>query len=1122
MIRVIRRTGLLVALLALSLCFAVSPAAAVTADPYEFNSPATLQGDCSKPAYDPIPDPGCPDPPHPGKFREPSSIAIDSYGNEYVASAGDGAKGRIDFFDDEGKYIGTLKDENGPRSVAVDNDGNLYVIEQAPGKFIDLVRYAPEVYKPEEGEIAYDGSSREVLDTSESGGFAGVAVDTKTDRLFVAYNGSFVKEYGSLAEENKLLATITDPKLNQAVWPAVDAERRRLYVSSCKNAIFECVVLVFDADTHAFLKELDGSNVPAGEFSSDKGWISTAIEEETGNFFIADLAGPPARVYEFDKDYEYLSTLEHPRFNEATPLALQIAVSNSPLNPTAKNRGCVPLPCRGFLFVPIPTPQGPALAFNPPGAEAPDVSGLAATNIGEKDAEVQVTIDPRGADTEYRFEYVTEEEFDANEFLNALIAKEGTVPGQSQPVEVIALLEGLSPGADYRFRVTATNEKGSDQEAGSFATYADAPISSGCSNQDLRIGSAALLPDCRAYELVTPADTNGRPPKGLGASGGDVFPSPQVSPLGDAISFVTEGGSLPGSEGTGGFSGDLYQSSRGGSGWSTKRTGPSGTETNVPRPGASSPDQGYALWIAGGEGTAVVEGKASHYIRYPDGHAELIGRGLLGVDPTAAGKRITENGTHIIFQTSASLGDALQLEPNAPPTGTDAIYDRTPDGKTHVVSLLPGDVTPLAGEKAEFEDASTDGAGVAFTIGDNLYLRLNNEETFDIGSGVQDAGISEGGKRIFYVENDDLFAFDTETEAEIRFTETGDAVPVNVAPDGSRAYFISETVIPGSGENPNGEAPVLGQQNLYLSREGKEVRFVGTVTVRDVTGALSALNVLVDGLGLWTEVHGSDPAKDPSRVNADGSVLLFQSRANLTGYDSGGFTQIYRYDSADNALDCISCIPTKTPATGGALLQDYIFNATSGTRPGRAPLGYAALIPNLRSDGRRAVFESNEALVSTDTNGVRDVYEWEEQGVGSCTRPDGCVYLISSGHSERDNFLFGASETGDDVFFVTEDVLVAGDNDAQSVYDARVGGGFPTAPETECQGEGCRPVLTPPPALPTPAQPAQGDDNVKPKKPRKCPQGKRKVKRAGKVRCVKKKQKKQASRTSAGSKGVSK
>lgn len=1086
------------------LCCGFMASAASAADPYKFDPALSLTGDCSVTTLDPIPDPSCPGPPMPsGRFNVPRSIAIDSYGNEYVASYGDkGVGGRIDVFDDEGRFITELAEPKGPKSLAVDSQGNLYVLHHIPTGNIGVVLYSPTVYDPEAGKIEYGNAPVKIAE-DVVGGNGGLAIDASNDHLFVTFSRDFIQEYDSAAEGNKLLSTISHEKLaNWVTWVAVDAERRRLYASMCEDGSPSCQVLVFEADApHALLEEVDGSDTPEGKFLSGKGWLSIAVDEETGHFFVDDLERTK-KVYEFDEDYGYVSTILFNAFQGGN--ALQIAVSNSPLNKTAVNNG--------YLFVPVLVPAGRVLAFAPPTEFPPDVTGAAATQVVEQQAVIRATVDPKGVDTGYAVEYVTEAEFEESGFTNAQVGAEGTISKESQPEQLSTLLKGLSPGTSYRVRIVATNSEGSDEEQVTFATYPAASPPPGCPNDANRIGPSSLLPDCRAYELVTPADTNGRPPKGVGFSG-DRFTTLQVSPLGNAVSFNTEGGSLPGMEGTGGFSGDMYRTVRTPSGWTTLKAGPSGTETNVPIPGSPSPDQGYAFWVAGGEGSAVVvEGKQTRYVRYPDGHSELIGRGSLGTDPAAVGKLITENGTHIVFQTvSVGLAVPQQLEPDAPPAGTQAVYDRTADEVTHVVSLLPGDVPLAAGEDAAYVGASADGEGIAFEVGKTLYLRVGNAATYEVGEDVEFAGVSEGGERIFYVEGGNLYAFDTSSKEVIAFTSVGNAVPVNVAPDGTRAYFLTTNAIPGGGQNPNGAFAKAGQHNLYLSEEGN-ITFVATVTARDAQGEEDPNNgAQVKGLGLWTSALSTGQlAWDPSRLTPDGSVLLFESRANLDGHDPDGFPQIYRYDDVADRLHCISCIPTGIVGGGGASLETYAALQTT-----RLPFSAFGFVPNLRFDGRRAFFESKEALVAIDNDKVQDVYEWEEEGVGSCDRPGGCVYLISSGHSKTDNYLYGVSRSGDDVFFITEDVLVAGDIDTPSIYDARVGGGFPVEPEGVCIGEGCRPALTPSPALMPLAEPVPGEDNVTPRKSRKCPKGKRKVRRKGKVVCVKKHRKSSPKRRAA-------
>jgi hypothetical protein len=1109
------------------LCMAFSGSSAVAAEiPYKLEPELSLTGDCSTSTLDPVPDPDC-DPEYPpppdrpsARFSNPKSVAIDAHGNEYVASYSSEGNGRIDIFHPNGEFITEIPNPRGPMSIAVDSEGNLYVFEKVVGGEAKVVRYSPaSPYDPEEGEIAYGAGT--VVASNESSFEGSVAVDLTTDRLYVSWGLGTIDEYESAEDGNDPLSSITHPKLAVDKFVAIDGEGRRIFATSCLDTVRlrECMVLVFDADTHALLEEVDGSATPAKGFLSTEGRLSLAVDEETGHLFVGDLFATK-NIYEFGASYEYLSKIELPSTQSPSP---QIAVSNSLADPTARNHQ--------YLFVPLPSPTGSVLAFEPPVTAPPTVKDPAVTTIGETEAELQALVDPGtdpvGASTEYKVEYVSQAQYEANgnNFTGATVAKEGKIPSGGAPRQVSVFVNGLSPGTAYRFQVVARNGAGEGKAEGTFATYADSAVDLNCPNAILRIGPSALLPDCRAYELVTPPDTNGNPTVGAYKEG-DRFSSPQSSPSGAAVNFQLLGGALPGTEATGSFWGDPYLATRGPAGWGTSLAGPRGSETTQPQPGSFSPDQSFNFWVADGAGTAVIGNQSTRYIRYPDGHSELIGRGSLGTDPRARGMLITEGGAHVVFQTG-ELSTAVKLEPNAPPAGTKAVYDRTRDPvtgaeQTHVVSLLPNNQPPGPGQNAEYLGASVEGNGIAFKIGGTLYLRVNNTITYQIGTGVTFAGVSEGGKRVFYVEGGHLKAFDTVSKATVDFTPgVTDAVLVNVAPSGTRAYFVSEAAIGGT--NPNGASPVPGAQNLYLSTQGA-ISFVGTVTERDVEGEPSASGP-IGGLGLWTQAVSSHRLGfDPSRLTADGSVLLFESRANLDGYDPGGnFPQVYRYDSAPGSLDCISCPPTKGAPVEGANLQSFLIGAGSDGAPFGGPNGY---VPNLPLEGKRAFFESTEALVSGDTDGLRDVYEWEENGIGSCKQAGGCVYLISSGHSETDDFLFGHSQSGDDAFFTTNDILVSGDQTTVSVYDAKVGGGFAESSLPICEGEGCRPSLNPAPQPGDPTtQPTGSSGNVT-SAPRPCPKGKRAlkrkgkvVKRKGKVVCVKKKKHRKGGKSKNGKTG---
>ena len=1082
--------------------------------PYEFDPVLSLTGNCNESIFDPIPDPSCPYPAPPGgpsgRFDEARAIAVDSFGDEYVSSYAESAStGRIDVFDDEGKFITEVAAPNA-KSIAVDSKGNLDVYEDDGS----IVRYPPSEYEPEANKIKYANPPVAVA-TREF--FGALAIDAANDQLLVIEKG-ILERFSSAATNNEVLSTTTGlGDWTEAM--AVDAQRRRIYISFCEpGKTTECAVKVLNADSPGtVLEEIKGSDVPAGQFAANFARMGLAVDEETGDFFIADIPSVKT-VYQFNEDYENISEFTSSEF--LANISFQIAVSNGKrsLSADACEYPTAPAPPPGdacnrhYLFIPVFKPAGRALAFKRPGQTPPVIEDVSTANIGETEAELRATIFPGGLDTEYHFEITTQEAFEAEGFEGAAIFGEGTVPAESLATEVSAFATGLSPGETYRFRAVAENELGPAEEEGqneaTFTTYEGSVSPPPCANQALRTGLSAQLPDCRAYELVTPPDTNGRAPKSVGFVG-ELFPTLEASPAGDAVWFKIEGGSIPGSSGVGSFEGDPYVATRGASGWSSKLAGATGEEATVSIPGSSSPDQGYAFWSARIEGPLVINGEETQYLRYPDGHSELIGRGSLGTDPKARGKFLTEDASHVIFETNnAPSKPAVQLEPDAPATGTPAVYDRTIDpitGKeeTHVVSLLPGDVTPES-EVGTYAGASKDGEGIAFLIGPplssnrTLYLRVNNETTYEAGENVEFAGVSESGGRIFYVEGDDLLAFDTSSEEVIEFSTTGDVTPVNVSNNGSRAYFVSPSVLGGA--NPEGDVAEAGEQNLYLSEEGS-ISFVATVTDRDVEGEAEGTT---DGLGLWTDVVSTQLAKDPSRTNPDGSVLLFQSRADITGYPAGSAPQVYRYDSDADRLHCISCIPTGTPATGGASLQTITFDSLAPP-----PLSPSAYVPNVTPDGRRVFFESDDALVSTDTDGVKDVYEWEENGVGSCSRGGGCVYLISSGQSARDNFLYAHSRSGGDVFFATEDTLVGSDAAGTSIYDAKVGGGFPEPPPPpDCTADACRPQVNPAPVLPVPAVPAPpgADDQVSPARSKNCPKGKRKVKKNGKVRCVKKKQ----------------
>ncbi|MGN6557269.1 MAG: hypothetical protein ACTHLH_04570, partial [Solirubrobacterales bacterium] len=273
-----------------------------------------------------------------------------------------------------------------------------------------------------------------------------------------------------------------------------------------------------------------------------------------------------------------------------------------------------------------------------------------------------------------------------------------------------------------------------------------------CPNEALRAGPSAALPDCRAYELVSPPDSNGRllePLSGFSFEAAwELFPTELASPSRDSIVYATFESPLLSPPGPNGNI-DLYEALRGPSGWTTaRRLTPSGDQAVNPNVGGVSSDHSYNFFHVapiGGLGPPRIGGSlagefGAAYLSKPDGTLEAVGKGSEGEEPLAQGRYISPGGKHVIFstgkqdvqsiwcQSNAAKCKVLKLEPNAPESGTGAVYDREADGLAHVVSLLPPNTTPASGQQAVYQGASKSGTSIAFKIEGNLYVRVNSGE----------------------------------------------------------------------------------------------------------------------------------------------------------------------------------------------------------------------------------------------------------------------------------------------------------------------------------------------------------------------------------------------------------
>jgi hypothetical protein len=150
-----------------------------------------------------------------------------------------------------------------------------------------------------------------------------------------------------------------------------------------------------------------------------------------------------------------------------------------------------------------------------------------ATAVGSDSATLNARVNPLGIAAEGLFEYVDQADYEADVggggdgFEGAGVRKvpdpeppasEAQLPfGEGEaPVKRSVAISGLKEGTTYHYRLVASNFATSiSSEEATIHTYRAAPAQSCPANEAFRGGASALLPDCRAYELVSPLDKEG-------------------------------------------------------------------------------------------------------------------------------------------------------------------------------------------------------------------------------------------------------------------------------------------------------------------------------------------------------------------------------------------------------------------------------------------------------------------------------------------------------------------------------------------------------------------------------------------------------------------------------------
>jgi hypothetical protein len=649
----------------------------------------------------------------------------------------------------------------------------------------------------------------------------------------------------------------------------------------------------------------------------------------------------------------------------------------------------------------------------------PVIATAYTSKLTESSVDLNAEINPKEFDTTYHFEWGT-----GTSYGNSMPVPDADIGSGSSDVPVSQHVSGLAANTTYHWRVVATNSIGTrDGVDHTFIYQTNPPVGAGCSNEQLRVANALslLLPDCRAYEQVSPVDKNESDVKN--AFEGGMYQ--QASVNGERILYESLG-AFPGSPNGGLYV--QYLASRGASGWSTRA---------VDLPKTSTISEGGDLYgvlpLSADLSTGLISVEQALVAGAPMGSL-YVGNLLTG-----SYQLVTEAEERELVAPSNNLIPAVFA-------ANGNLYEWV-EGQRHLINLIPTSGTSCTGAQCTPAPGAELGGGIP----------ISGQPTWNVHA------VSADGSRVVFTSNGQIYdRLNGTTTVEVSASQRTPAEPgssgagyLETSVDGSHVLFISDGALTNNAVNGS-----RGSLYDYDVESGR---------LTDLTAANEGLEFIPYSV---------------TRVTPDGAYIAFESEASLTGYDntvSGGgscglsrggageqlgpkCTEVFLYDVAANRLICASCNPSGARPIGPSSLNGSTGNAGSAWpyRP-----------HNLSADGSRLFFTSRDALLPGATNGLYNVYEWEAEGSGGCQSSadnSGCLYLISDGSGTSNSYFADASESGNDVFFETGTSLVGQDQDSLvDLYDARVGGGFasqgtPVVAPACTSLEGCRSPLSEPPA----------------------------------------------------------
>ncbi len=750
------------------------------------------------------------------------------------------------------------------------------------------------------------------------------------------------------------------------------------------------------------------------------------------------------------------------------------------------------------------TTEGPVRTFRTGGP--PVISGVHAEKVLSEEADLKGQVDPGGYPTTYRFEYGP-----TTGYGNVVPAAPGDAGGGQGNTEVSQHVEGLEAGRVYHFRLAATSVWGTSYSDDTTFNFLPEP----CPNEHVRQQmKSAYLPDCRAYELVSPENVEGAqiyPGSEALVQGWSGFPQYERSAVSREIqntglangpsrfSYYVGLGAL-GSLDAPNSGLDQYISTRTNQGWETTYSGLQGHE---------------AYGEAGKVCSYTLDRCVDHFLNNPFAGEDERPRNSaflfdldgkkLGPVPTnwesvQGGERFrgevraSPDLRHVAF----SSREAVFAEGGQTASPGSAYDNDLATGSVKLISTLNSG-EPIPGyDEGQYQfitfpptGISRDGSHIVMETHapegmSRIYMRVNDVLLYEIGESGNPGepapskfiGMTNDGSRLLFLTKQSLLPEDSDTSADIyMWHEKG-------GPNGEPSLtLVSQNGSTGSGdackaswtercsvellETEAGDRSGYGNrpgESPYGEMENQDIVFGGTDSkFSSETGAVFFFSP--------ESLAGSAPRNGKNLYVANEGEIHYVTTV-------GGAQTIDRIQiSPDGAQAGFLTRARITGYENEGFEEMYsysaageVLNCVSCLPTGQPPTVdvEASLNGPFMSDDGRLFFSTSDPLVPADADpySIPDVYEYTQgrpQLISTGTSSNGKAPGGAASFTAEPLGLESVSSNGQDVFFSTTDTMVPQDSNGHfaKIYDARTNGGFavaenpaPCVAADECHGAG--------------------------------------------------------------------